>query len=358
MTPDDIDGLDPADAEARRETVLAADAGRVRLDRALADACPDLSRSRLKALIEAGAATVDGQVVTDASRKIGPGTRLVVDVPPAVDAEPEGEDIPLTVVYEDEHLIVIDKPAGLVVHPAAGNWTGTLVNALIHHCGDSLSGIGGVRRPGIVHRLDKDTSGLLVVAKDDAAHAGLAAQFADHGRTGPLERGYLALCWGSPQPFRGTIDAPLARSQSDRTKIAVARTGGKEAITHYEVVERFPAEAGRAAVASLVECHLETGRTHQIRVHLAAAGHPLVGDGVYGSHFLTKANRLPPDLGEAVRGFRRQALHAYLLAFEHPVTGEPLSFTSEPPPDMASLVDRFRGLYADADPQAFFSVIS
>ena len=265
-------------------------------------------------------------------------------VPPAEDAEPQGEDIPLDVVYEDDELIVIDKPAGLVVHPAAGNWTGTLVNALIAHCGDSLSGIGGVRRPGIVHRLDKDTTGLMVVAKTDRAHAGLAAQFADHGRTGPLERGYLALVWGSPEPFRGTIDAPLGRSSSDRTKMAIVKgVGGREAITHYEVAERFPAESGRGAIASLVECHLETGRTHQIRVHLTAAGHPLIGDAVYGAHFLTKANRLPEAVGAVVRAFPRQALHAFLIAFEHPVTGELLRFTSELPSDMSALVEGVRG---------------
>jgi 23S rRNA pseudouridine1911/1915/1917 synthase len=331
-----------AAASATRLAVVPDDAGKIRLDKALADAFPDVSRSRFKALVEAGAVAVDGGVVTDASRRVVAGARLALDMPPAEPAEPAGEDIPLTVVYEDEHLIVIDKPAGLVVHPAAGNWTGTLVNALIHHCGASLSGIGGVRRPGIVHRLDKDTTGLMVVAKTDEAHAGLAAQFADHGRTGPLERGYLALVWGSPEPFRGTIDAPLGRSSSDRTKIAIVRGGGgREAITHYEVVERFPAESGRAATASLIECHLETGRTHQIRVHMAAAGHPLIGDGTYGPHFLTKANKLPDDVAAAVRAFPRQALHAFLIAFEHPVTGETLRFESDLPQDVSGLIDAF-----------------
>ncbi len=339
---DDIVSEDDA-GEARTASVEVV--AKTRFDKLVAEAFPDISRSRLKALIEAGAVAVDGAVVTDAARKMSGSLALTVLVPPAEDAEPQGENIPLDVVYEDDELIVIDKPAGLVVHPAAGNWTGTLVNALIAHCGDSLSGIGGFRRPGIVHRLDKDTTGLMVVAKTDRSHSGLAAQFADHGRTGPLERGYLALVWGSPEPFRGTIEAPLGRSSSDRTKMAIVKgNGGKEAITHYEVVERFPAESGRGAIASLVECHLETGRTHQIRVHLTAAGHPLVGDAVYGSHFLTKVNRLPEETATAVRTFQRQALHAFLIAFEHPVTGELLKFESGLPPDMADLVSAFREL--------------
>jgi 23S rRNA pseudouridine1911/1915/1917 synthase len=343
-TPD----LDDEEIGGEAHSVVVPEgAGRQRLDKVLAEAIPDVSRSRLKALIEGGAVTVDGSPVLDASRKVPPGARLELVVPPAEPADPDGEDIPLDVVYEDEHLIVIDKPAGLVVHPAVGNWTGTLVNALIHHCGDSLSGIGGVRRPGIVHRLDKDTSGLMVVAKTDKAHQGLAAQFADHGRTGPLERAYYALVWGSPEPYRGTIDAPLGRSQVDRTKIAVLKHSGKEAVTHYEVVERFPAQAGRNATASLVECHLETGRTHQIRVHMAAAGHPLIGDQDYGRHFLTKANKLPEALAETVRAFPRQALHAFLIAFEHPITHEILRFESEIPPDMEALVESFRQLGTD-----------
>lgn len=347
---DDIDLLDedPLAEESSQAEVhtftVPPEAGKLRLDRALADFLPETSRSRMKALVSAGEVTVDGVVVDDPSRKVGPGAVLVLRLPPPEEAEPVGEDIPLHVVHEDEDLIVIDKPAGLVVHPAAGNWTGTLVNALIHHCGDSLSGIGGVRRPGIVHRLDKDTTGLMVVAKSDRAHAGLSRQFADHGRTGPLERAYLALVWGSPQPWRGTIDAPLGRSGADRTKIAVVKSGGREAITHYEVVERFPGESGGNAVASLVECRLETGRTHQIRVHMAAAGHPLVGDQHYGRGFLTKANRLPEPLAGAVRSFPRQALHAFLIAFEHPVTHKILRFESELPQDVDDLVEAFRSL--------------
>lgn len=337
----DIDDEDPEAGETRQVT-LAEDAPRQRLDKALAEALPDISRSRLKALIESGQVLLDGQPMTDAARKVAGGAVLAVTLPPPEDAEPRAEDIPLEVVYEDDALIVINKPAGLVVHPAAGNWTGTLVNALIHHCGDSLSGIGGVRRPGIVHRLDKDTTGLMVVAKTDRAHKALAAQFADHGRTGPLERGYLALVWGSPEPYRGTIDAPLGRSNTDRTKIAVLKTGGKEAVTHYEVVERFPPRAGRDAIASLIECQLETGRTHQIRVHMAAAGHPLIGDQDYGRHFLTKANKLPESLAEIVKTFPRQALHAFLIAFEHPVTREILRFECDPPQDLENLIEEFR----------------
>lgn len=315
-----------------------------RLDKALAGLFPAVSRSRLKSLVEQGHLALDGAPETDPSRKAKAGVAVALALPPAEPAEPEPEDIPLHVVYEDEHLIVIDKPAGLVVHPGAGNWTGTLVNALLFHCKDSLSGIGGVRRPGIVHRLDKDTTGLMVVAKSDRAHKGLAAQFADHGRTGPLERAYLALVWGSPEPYRGTIDAPLGRSPTDRTRIAVVKSGGREAVTHYEVVERHPEKAGRAAVASLVECHLETGRTHQIRVHMAAAGHPLIGDPEYGRGFLTKVNTLPEAVADVVRPFPRQALHARLLAFEHPVDKELLSFESDPPEDMESLLDAFRSL--------------
>jgi 23S rRNA pseudouridine1911/1915/1917 synthase len=336
---DDADDLLDAVDGAETRTVDVPAGARMRLDKLIADQIPEISRSRLKALIEAGQVSVGGAVVDDPARKIAGPAVLTLTVPPAATAEPAGENIPLAVVFEDEHLIVIDKPAGLVVHPAAGNWTGTLVNALINHCGASLSGIGGVRRPGIVHRLDKDTTGLMVVAKSDRAHTGLARQFADHGRTGPLERAYMALTWGSPEPFRGTIDAPLGRSSSDRTRIAIVRSGGREAITHYEVIRRFPEGSGRDAIAALVECRLETGRTHQIRVHLAAAGHPLLGDQDYGRGFLTKANRLPEPAASVVRSFPRQALHAYLIAFEHPVTQKILRFQSDLPQDMSRLVE-------------------
>ncbi|AXS41771.1 RluA family pseudouridine synthase [Breoghania sp. L-A4] len=302
------------------------------------------SRSRYKALIKQGAVRVGGRTIVEPNYRVNEGDVVEVDEPAPVDANPQPEDIPLTVVFEDDDLIVIDKPAGLVVHPGPGNWTGTLVNALLHHCGDTLSGIGGVKRPGIVHRIDKDTSGLLVVAKTDAAHRGLSAQFADHGRTNALERAYMALVWGAPPSRRGTIDAPLARSLANRLKIAVVRSkesrGGKEAITHWEMKTRFGA-LDTDAIASLVECRLETGRTHQIRVHMAHIGHPLIGDADYGAHFKTKAQKLPEHAREVVGRFHRQALHAVLLAFEHPTTGEILRFESALPEDFAELVAAF-----------------
>ena len=240
---------------------------------------------------------------------------------------------------------MVNKPAGLVVHPGNGNWTGTLVNALIHHCGDSLSGIGGVKRPGIVHRLDKDTSGVLVVAKHDKAHNNLSAQFADHGRNGALERAYVALVWGMPERPAGTVDAFLGRSHRDRTKQAVVkedREDARYAITHYKIEERFGENNDATALASLIECRLETGRTHQIRVHMAHIGHPLIGDSEYGGAFKTKANRLTDALKETVQNFQRQALHARLLAFEHPMTGEFMEFTAEVPEDMQKLLEAFR----------------
>jgi len=261
--------------------------------------------------------------------------RVVVSLPQAEPAEPSPENILLKIVYEDDDLIVIDKPAGLVVHPAAGHRSGTLVNALIAHCGDSLSGIGGVKRPGIVHRLDKNTSGLMVVAKNDRTHQALAAQFADHGRTGPLERGYLAIVWGAPVRPKGTIDAPLDRHPQSRDKRAV-REGGREAVTHWQVLERYSGTDGKP-VASLIECRLETGRTHQIRVHMAHIGHPLLGDPNYGAGFRTKAAHLPAVAQAALAALGRQALHAYLLSIEHPITGQPLAFQSELPGDFARL---------------------
>ncbi len=262
-----------------------------RLDRVLARALPALSRSRLQALIGEGCVQLNGQVVTEPARKVNAGEVIALDVPPPEDPEPKGENIPLNVVYEDEHLIVIDKPAGLVVHPGAGHWTGTLVNALIHHCGESLSGIGGVKRPGIVHRLDKDTTGLMVAAKSDAAHTALSEQFADHGRTGPLQRAYLAFVWGRPKRETFTIDKPLDRDTKNREKQAV-RASGRQAITHITVLESYPSRDN--PIVSLVRCELETGRTHQIRVHLASEGHPLLGDDTYGPGFKTKTARLPP----------------------------------------------------------------
>ncbi len=307
----------------------------IRLDRVLAARIPALSRSRLKALILAGEVSIDNRTIDDPGHHVKTGNRVTVHVPPAEAAEPEGENIPLNVVYEDDDIIVIDKPKGLVVHPAPGHSSGTLVNALIAHCGDSLSGIGGIKRPGIVHRLDKDTTGLMVVAKNDRAHASLAAQFADHGRTGPLKRGYLAFVWGAPERPKGTIDAPLERHPHARDKRAV-REGGREAITHWQVLERYAGADGKT-VASLISCQLETGRTHQIRVHLAHIGHPILGDATYGPGFKTKASRLGPDAKTALEALERQALHAYLLGIAHPTTGKTLEFQSELPGDLVRL---------------------
>jgi 23S rRNA pseudouridine1911/1915/1917 synthase len=338
-----------SEAEAALKEFLAdKDAHGVRMDQWLAaQTAPELSRSRVQALIRDGQVTLNGAVVTEPKKKLSEGDRIALVMPEPEPAEPEGEDIPLSILYEDDELIVIDKPAGLVVHPGAGNWTGTLVNALIHHCGSSLSGIGGVRRPGIVHRLDKDTSGVLVVAKTDRAHRSLSEAFADHGRTGDLERAYDALVWGTPARMGGTIETYLGRSSTDRTKQAVVREDREDAryaVTHFLVQERFGEKPDATAMASLVECRLETGRTHQIRVHMAHIGHPLVGDREYGRAFFTKANVLPPELGDLVRNFPRQALHARLLAFRHPVTDELMEFEAPLPADFAELLDGFRGL--------------
>ena len=295
-----------------------------RLDKALADAT-GLSRERIKALISEGQVTIDGKPATSPSAKAQAGAEYTVNLPPPEDAQAYPQNIPLTVVYEDEHLIIIDKPAGMVVHPAAGNPDGTLVNALLYHCAGQLSGIGGVARPGIVHRIDKDTSGLLVVAKSDVAHEGLSRQFADHS----LERAYLAVCAGHPNPRAGTVNERLGRSDHDRKKMAVLpkdSSRGKHAITHYKVLNDL-------AHASLIECRLETGRTHQVRVHLSSIGHPLLGDPAYG--------RDPAPLRPLIKrlGFHRQALHAAVLGFIHPVTGNRLSFSSELPADMRELID-------------------
>jgi 23S rRNA pseudouridine1911/1915/1917 synthase len=322
-------------------------AGR-RLDQWLAEELgPELSRSRIKCLIEAGAVIVNSQPVLEAKLKLKGGDMIAVTLPEAEPAEPEPEDIALDILFEDKDVIVINKPAGLVVHPGNGNWSGTLVNALIHHCADTLSGIGGVKRPGIVHRLDKDTTGVMVVAKNDQAHRALAEAFADHGRTGGLERAYLALVWGAPERVSGTIDAPLGRSQKDRTRQAVVResqSDARHAVTHFEVLERFGIQKNGDAFASLIECRLETGRTHQIRVHMAHIGHPLIGDADYGAAFKTKANKLPEPLRSEVQSFGRQALHAGLLAFEHPRTGKITRFEAELPEDMQRLVAGFRTL--------------
>lgn len=323
-----------APAIAERRAVVAEDAAAGRLDKALAQAFPDLSRARLQALVRAGHVRQDGRPALDPSAKVGAGAVLTLAEPEAVSAEPAAEALALAIVYEDDDLVVLDKPAGLVVHPAPGHADGTLVNGLIAHCGESLSGIGGVRRPGIVHRLDKDTSGLMVVAKNDLAHRGLTAQFADHGRSGPLERAYVALVWGVPEPRAGTVDANLARSRRNREKIAVVRGDeGRRAVTHYSV------EAVPAPEVALVRCRLETGRTHQIRVHLGHLGHPLLGDAVYGSAFKTKASLLTEEARAALAALGRQALHATLLGFAHPRDGRTLRFESPPPPEMAALIE-------------------
>ncbi|MBB4120843.1 RluA family pseudouridine synthase [Martelella radicis] len=330
--------------EANRKVLLVPDGTKERLDAFVARQMGDgVSRTRIKALIGKGAVTIDGEPATEPSRKVTPGTKITVIVPEAEEAEPEGEDIPLDILFEDDDIIVINKQAGLVVHPGAGNWTGTLVNALIFHCGDTLSGIGGVKRPGIVHRLDKDTTGVMIVAKNDAAHQALAAQFADHGRTGPLQRAYKALIWGRPRSLHGTIDAPLGRA-SDRIRRAVKSADSADAdfaITHYNVERRFGEKPDGTALASLVECRLETGRTHQIRVHMAHIGHPLIGDNLYGSGFKTKANLLEEPAQSLVRGFSRQALHAALLVIEHPKTGEAMRFEAPIPEDMETLCEAF-----------------
>jgi 23S rRNA pseudouridine1911/1915/1917 synthase len=322
------------------EVIVAGDEGSVRLDRVLAVRVAELSRSRLKALILAGSVTIKSAPVRDPAYHVTAGDTITIDVPEAVAAEPAGEDIALDIVYEDDDIIVIDKPKGLVVHPAAGHETGTLVNALIAHCGISLSGIGGVKRPGIVHRLDKDTTGLMVAAKNDRAHQSLTAQFADHGRTGAMRRGYLAFVWGMPGRQRGTVDAPIDRHPHAREKMAV-REGGREAITHWEIQEAFNGRDGKP-VAALLACQLETGRTHQIRVHLAHIDHPLLGDGVYGPHFKTKASHLGPGSQAALTALGRQALHAYLLALEHPRTGAILEWISDLPQDLVHLRDGLR----------------
>lgn len=292
-----------------------------RLDRALADAIPTLSRERLKTLIRSGAVEALGKPVRDPAVRVRGDELFLLAVPDPEPAHNEAQDIPLRIIFEDEHLLVVDKPAGLVVHPAAGNRDGTLVNALLHHCGDSLSGIGGVARPGIVHRIDKGTSGLLVVAKTDVAHEGLARQFAAHS----IERRYLAIVNGVPKKSEGVVDAPLARSAANRKKIAIVEgSRGKRAVTHWRRIEVL-------REAALVECRLETGRTHQVRVHMASIGHPLVGDPVYG-----RTGKAHGKLLKELQ-FHRQALHAAELGFTHPVTKRRLSFASAMPPDMQEL---------------------
>lgn len=361
LGPELSDGAAPALLEADESGaysfVVDEAAAGARTDKWLSSQISALTRTRIKALIEEGALLRDGApqnpatAMTDPSWKLRLGEAYRLTPPPAADPAPQPEAIPLTVIYEDDDLIVVDKPAGLVVHPAAGNWSGTLVNALIHHCGDSLSGIGGVARPGIVHRIDKDTSGLLVAAKNDIAHQGLTAAFSAHD----INRVYLAVAVGAPRPGFGVIDKPLARARTDRKKMAVVREdehhGARHAVTHYKVLEAY----GRAraklkgdALASLIECRLETGRTHQIRVHLSSIGHPLIGDQTYGRGPGLSGLKPGEDATDhaiaTLNAFRRQALHAKVLGFAHPVTGEAMDFTASPPRDFADLVSALEAL--------------
>jgi 23S rRNA pseudouridine1911/1915/1917 synthase len=319
-------GADEEDSfGVRIVTVRPADAGG-RIDKVLADLLPEMSRARIQALIAQGMVSRDGGPVSDASGKAQAGDYRL-QIPPPVAAEPAAEAIPLTVLYEDAHLIVVDKPVGMAVHPAPGSESGTLVNALLHHAGDSLSGIGGVARPGIVHRIDKDTSGIVVAAKTDAAHHGLSALFAAHD----IERVYIALTRGAPKGPRATVEGAIGRSSSDRKKMAVVRSGGRNAVTHYAVERTFgPTEK---PLAARVACTLETGRTHQIRVHLASVGAPCLGDPTYGSG--PPAEKVRAAMAQA--GLTRQALHAAVLGFRHPITGEAMRFASPLPSDMAAL---------------------
>jgi 23S rRNA pseudouridine1911/1915/1917 synthase len=333
-------GRTPGPDTATEITItLPADTRPERLDRALARLLPELSRSRLKALIESGQVTRAGapdDVVREPSTKVGAGQTFAIILPNPRPALPQAQAIDLVVLYEDQDLIVIDKPAGLVVHPAPGNQDLTLVNALLAHCGESLTGIGGVLRPGIVHRLDKDTSGILVAAKSARAHAGLTQQFARRSVT----RSYLAAAWGAPNPAAGEISGAIGRSPVNRKKMAVVARGGKAALTRYRTLRRY---AGGAA--SLLECRLATGRTHQIRVHLAHIGHALLGDPLYG-----RPRAAAPRVAAAAARLGRQALHANALGFVHPASGAPLSFTSEPPRDLQDLLDSLESLQTDTIP--------
>lgn len=310
-----------------RTFVVTDDLAGQRTDRVLAQAFGDLSRSRVKSLMEAGHLTLNGQPASDPSAPARAGSTLVLNVPAPTPARPAGEAIPFTILYEDDDLIVLDKPAGMVVHPAPGNETGTLVNALVAHCGDSLVGIGGEKRPGIVHRLDKDTSGVMVVAKTELAHHALSEDFAARR----IDRSYLALCWGVPAPARGEYEGNIGRDKRDRKRMALVKQGGKTALTRYTVLRPF------GEYAALVECRLATGRTHQIRVHFSAAGHPLIGDPVYLRRIPAIAKRCPPDARDAALDFPRQALHAARLGFTHPRTGEALLFETPVPEDFCTL---------------------
>lgn len=326
------------------ETVAGPDDAGERLDRWMAAQWPELSRSRCKALVEGGALALDGAALTDPSAKVREGGRYTLVMPALQPAIPKPENIPLDILHEDDDLIVINKPAGLTVHPGAGAWTGTLVHALLYHCKDSLSGIGGVERPGIVHRIDKDTSGVLVVAKNDLAHRYLSKQFARHS----VERAYLAFTRGAPRPREGVVETRLARSARDRVKMAVLKwesEAGKEAITHYQVQETYGQEAKApigTPLAALVECRLETGRTHQIRVHMEHLGHALIGDRLYGPQRTSQLKGVP-DLPE-IRTLGRQALHAAVLGFVHPTTREEMVFETPLPDDLTALHSALKAL--------------
>ncbi len=326
----------PDETENWHLTADEETAGR-RLDVFVAAHIADLSRTRIKQLILAGEVSLGGRTICEPKHRVKPGDKISIHKPAPVDPTPLAEDIPLNILFEDEHLIVLNKPAGMVVHPAPGAPDGTLVNALIHHCGNSLSGIGGVKRPGIVHRLDKDTTGVMVVAKSERAHNHLAAQFADHGRSGPLKRNYLAFVWGHHQTFAGTINAPLGRDPRNRLKQAVRKGENKQArhaITHFQTISRYSGDGWDIAK---VQCRLETGRTHQIRVHMAYGGHPVIADPLYASGFATKALRLPDHLRHIAQNLGRQALHAAELGFEHPFTREEMMFSAPLPADLAKL---------------------
>lgn len=330
--------------------VIDEEAAGKRIDQYLGQAVDNMSRARVQVLIKAGHVTKNGQPFSENKYKLRCDDVLTISIPVPEDPTPLGEDIPLTIVYEDDDIIIINKPTGLVVHPGPGNWTGTLVNALIHHCGDSLSGIGGIRRPGIVHRLDKDTTGLLVVAKNDRAHRHLSKQFADHGRTNDLERRYHAFVWGVPMRTKDTINEPIGRKQHNRLQMTVLHNQyGKEAITHFSLLEKFTGLDGKGVCdIAMVECRLETGRTHQIRVHMRYIGHPVIGDQLYASHFQTKLNKLEPDISDGIRALNRQALHAAVLQITHPITKEVMRFESDLPDDLQHILTMLRDVQTTA----------
>lgn len=315
-------------------TVKEEESG-LRIDKFLSTRIPELSRSRIQALIKQGAVSQNGQNVTDRSASVKQDDKFIIQIPEIKEPEMVAADIPLNIVFEDDHMLVVNKQAGLIVHPGAGNYDSTMANALLHHCGDTLSGIGGVQRPGIVHRLDKDTTGLMVVAKHDAAHQSLSEQI--QSRT--LKRVYRTIVWGLPSPAFGKIDANIVRNNKDRKKMVVVESGGRHAITHYKVLEVF-----KDTFASLVECKLETGRTHQIRVHFQHIKHHLMGDSTYGTKNKPMPQGTPEDIKKFLRNFPRQALHSQYISFEHPKTGEIMEFTADYPADFQELLSKIRGL--------------